>query len=634
MVTTGYHNGIGAVGVDVRPPQQERCKLINRETIAGLCLLGLVVPGCGDLIVGNNNPDVGLDTTVDTADTAETGECSSDANCTDRPTSCFSGACVSGTCEYTALADTCFIDDACFQTGQEEPGDRCKVCNPALTTEGFVNKACAAGEVCDAPTGECIDANKVGPGEPCVSVDDCLNDAPCVPTPDGSVCSAGCTLDGDCPTGLTCGPDGACVDATVNLCRPCNLDSECAGLGVLGARCVQFSGGAGSFCGTACGAGGACPTGYSCLDSDGAGEQCVPDSGACDCSALAVSQGASTACGVGLCNGTATCEAGGLSECVGSEPVAEVCDGVDNNCDGRVDEVWLDAQGRLVSDENCGACGTSCVGAIANGTSSCIVTDEVPGCGLTACDAGFEELTSGVCTPLSEVGCALCDSTSDCIGNLTCEMVGTATYCVEACTVGGDECGAGFECTDVDDAGTLLCVLATGGCSAAGTGCEASTECEDLDPCTTNACVENVCAFEVMDCSGLDSACGSGVCADGACVVEPSLDGGTCDDGDTCTLGDQCTSGACEGTPLDCSALDSVCASGTCQEGSCVEVALPCAVTSVRLHVPGGASVRPSGGANSIGYCGSFGHGQAVGAATNINGWSVELGFVPGVVTP
>jgi hypothetical protein len=38
----------------------------------------------------------------------------------------------------------------------------------------------------------------------------------------------------------------------------------------------------------------------------------------------------------------------------------EVCDYQDDNCNGRVDEFFLDAQSRYVSLENCGACGNDC----------------------------------------------------------------------------------------------------------------------------------------------------------------------------------------------------------------------------------------------------------------------------------
>ena len=51
-------------------------------------------------------------------------------------------------------------------------------------------------------------------------------------------------------------------------------------------------------------------------------------------------------------------------------PVAETCDGIDNNCNGSVDETF-----DLTSDpDNCGSCGNSC-GALANAYTRCGVPD-------------------------------------------------------------------------------------------------------------------------------------------------------------------------------------------------------------------------------------------------------------------
>ena len=48
--------------------------------------------------------------------------------------------------------------------------------------------------------------------------------------------------------------------------------------------------------------------------------------------------------------------------CSSSHPCLgeETCNGRDDDCDGRVDEDFLDSRGRYVKNEHCGACTTAC----------------------------------------------------------------------------------------------------------------------------------------------------------------------------------------------------------------------------------------------------------------------------------
>jgi hypothetical protein len=203
----------------------------------------------------------------------------------------------------------------------------------------------------------------------------------------------------------------ACLPEHPKLCRPCALDQECQGMKV-GTKvlCVDL-GPQGAFCGGDCSENGSpCPAGYTCKSATSIegvkAQQCVPDDGECDCSELAIEMGLSTTCyelnqhgkclgkracsesglsdcdalipaaeicnasdddcnGVvdddlvqeacdisnifGTCKGSVLC-VGGLPVCQGKEPTAEVCDGLDNNCDGTPDEGYTDCDGDGLAD--------------------------------------------------------------------------------------------------------------------------------------------------------------------------------------------------------------------------------------------------------------------------------------------
>ncbi len=124
---------------------------------------------------------------------------------------------------------------------------------------------------------------------------------------------------------------------------------------------------------------------------------------------------------VGQCHfGTLMCQ-GGATVCVGAQgPLFEVCNNVDDDCDGMVDEGY-DTQ---TDPQNCGSCGNVCNLPHANAACS------AGGCVIGSCQAGYHD-NNGIAAdgcefgPCFISGVEVCDGVdNDCDGNVD-EDVGT-----------------------------------------------------------------------------------------------------------------------------------------------------------------------------------------------------------------
>ncbi|MBI5607974.1 MAG: hypothetical protein HY902_03745 [Deltaproteobacteria bacterium] len=361
-----------------------------------------------------------------------------------------------------------------------------------------------------------------GPGSAgcvCAADGDCTAGV-CLPTADGKQCAVFCT-EGNCQADHVCGAVeisattggpvtkyGVCLPRWPTRCLPCQTDSVCSHAADKVAACIDLAGGngaSGRFCADACKSDSDCPTSDACLPrSNAAGDVqqvCVPKDSKCSCSGLAIELGAATACartapGKGVCKGSLTCSASGLSDCSAPVPVAEACNGLDDDCDGATDEVDatpLCDDNNPCTDDSCGG-GKGCVylpnTATCSDGDACTNPDACSGCKCTGEAAACEDLNP--CTSDN------CDSEAGCI------YVSLAVGCDD-----GSACTNGDTCTD-------------GSCKSG-----ATITCDDGNACTNDWC---------------DAGKG--------CVFLPN--DATCDDGNSCTGVDVCSGGKCQGPSLAC----------------------------------------------------------------------------------
>ncbi|MDB4971117.1 MAG: hypothetical protein JWN44_6806 [Myxococcales bacterium] len=280
--------------------------------------------------------------------------------------------------------------------------------------------------------------------------------------------------------------------------------------------------------------------------------------------------------------------------CVPTNGGVEICDKLDNDCNGKIDDVSMD---RLVGDpNNCGACGVECKFPHAFGQCVGGFDGGMPTCKANGCQPGYIDLdgdpTNGceyVCTPTSPATEACDGKDNNCDGRIDEGFTTTwfdankqmpkydsalanCGQCGVVCSLGA---GTVMACQGTGANGRGQCVV-TACVNAldsmnvhqtyrhnplAGnidvTGCE--VHCPKPAASLGNDCNPNgACTFPVETCNGLDDDCNfvsddnltdpglNGPCPDGA-------PGKLCQDATTCGKG-VCAAGTykCVGGGLTC----------------------------------------------------------------------------------
>jgi len=438
--------------------------------------------------------------------------------------------------------DACDLDGDRFSVIQGDCDDRNPAISPAalercdgidnncnrVVDEGFeTGKACAMGQgACQAPGKTVCSANFTGA---------VCGAALLVPTPE--TCDG---VDNDCNgrvddvLGQTLGDNANCGGCGIACVARANTIAACVGGGctsICAAGFVDADGDTvnGCECGTTNGGIEVC---------DGLDNDC---NGAVDDGVTATYYDAPAATqGVGVCHGgVRICKAGMLVIAQAQQiPMTEACDGVDNDCNGKVDETF----DLLADPRNCGACGVVCALGVACSQGRC------------AMSGGGSGGTGGT-SPGGSGGAVGMPGLASCAGP------------------------AGSVCTDL--------MIDPANCGACGRACAA-----------TESCLSGACSPIKLDCPAPKAVCSDAATGKVYCT-DPNYDPNNCGGcGRTCGAGVACQMGACQGTmtnmcpagadncplaaggvvctsfmndPMNCGGCGRACPASTyCQMGTCV----------------------------------------------------------------
>ena len=359
------------------------------------------------------------------------------------------------------------------------------------------------------------------------------------------------------------------------LCMPCNSDTDCDPLeGGHGARCVD-PGPGGGVCATPCDNGQPCPEDFACDDWPvmGGSSALVCRQEPCPCPDIAVTSAAAASCFQenthGTCTGELTCEkAGSPSICDAPTPVAEYCDGEDNNCDGETDEGLGDATCGLGPCEHTESV---CVDGVKQQCDSFLgaLSEECNGI-----DDNCDGETDEDFPDLDKDGLADCID-EDIDGDGAPDATDNCLVIPNSLQEDFDEDGAGDACDDDDD----------------DDGTVDLADCEPLNPAVYPQ-AEETCDGIDEDCDELvDEGLGTTTCGLGECAH--TVDNCSMAQLQECDPYEGMAADTCDGLDNDCDGLvDEDLGETTCGTGQCEKTVANCVEGETQLCDPdsGGSS--------------------------------------------
>jgi hypothetical protein len=321
-----------------------------------------------------------------------------------------------------------------------------------------------------------------------------------------NTCVAGsCAADADCcPAAANGGPAIDCSTYSCNVAtgvcnahaEVCNgVDDNCDGLVDNGLPTTAT-----------CGSGPCARAVYPC-DSAGNVVACTPDFSkvapeVCDnidndCNGIVDDGLPNPQCGQGLCQRNVySCSAGGVpTVCTAdtSKKVAETCDGVDQDCDGYLDNATTGNAAKLTQAYYPSPAATRHVGACTDGVQTCSATAMAPGVAAWTVTTNPVGPTTDVCDAIDND----CDGFVDNIGGGVNTKLSRAYYNGSMVTRSVGRCQDGVQTCGVNAAAGVWGVTTT-----------------DVEPTT------ETCNGIDDDCNGLvDDGLGATVCGLGVCAV-------------------------------------------------------------------------------------------------------------------